>query len=116
MAQRVSDIIGDYFTKIFVVGLSLIVMVPTAYKIYDYLRKRNQSISAQAIVLNDPVIGSDLSSRPRVRYTDHLGNIHEHKSKINFYWIFSPKKGDSLKVYYHKDTPGVAFIDSLYHS
>lgn len=115
MKQGVSDLIGDYFTKAFVLGLSLLLIVPTAYKMYDYFSKRNQSMSTEAIVLTDPAIGSDLSSRPLVQYTDHLGKVYEHKSKINFYWIFSPKKGEYLTVYYKKDAPDEAFIDSFYY-
>lgn len=115
MKQAVSEKIGDYFTKIFVLGLSLLLIVPTVYKMYEYLSKRSESLSTQAIVLTDPDIGSDLACRPLVRYTDHLGNTHELKSKISFYWIFAPEKGEELKVYYGKDAPGEAFIDSLYY-
>ena len=115
MKHAVSEIIGDYFTKVFVLGLSLLLIVPTGCKMYEYLSKRNNSTHAEAIVLTDPEIGSDLACRPLVSYTDHLGNAYELKSKINFYWIFAPKKGEYLKVYYNKDAPGEAFIDSLYH-
>lgn len=115
MKQAVSEIIGDYFTKAFVLGLSLLLIVPTVCKMYDYLSKRNNSTATEAIVLTDPDIGSDLACRPLVRYTDHLGNEHELKSKISFYWIFAPKKGEELKVYYSKNAPNKAFIDSLYY-
>jgi len=115
MKHAVSEIIGDYFTKIFVLALSLLFIVPTVCKMYEYLSKRNNSTLTEAIVLTDPEIGSDLACRPLVRYRDDLGNVYELKSKVNFYWMFAPKKGEYLKVYYNKDAPGEAFIDSLYH-
>ncbi len=58
MKHAVSEIIGDYFTKFFVLGLSLLLIVPTVCKMYEYLSKRNSSTPAEAIVLTDPDIGS----------------------------------------------------------
>lgn len=82
---------------------------------YDYIVKRSMAIQSEAIVMTDPIIGSDLACRPMVRYTDHRGNSYEHKSRINFYWILAPQKGDHLTIYYRKDAPDEAFIDNLYY-
>jgi hypothetical protein len=109
------DRIGDVFIKVFVLALGLIFVIPMSYKIYVYAHKRTLSIATLGEVVSDPKIGSDLACRPQIVYSNHAGQTYEFKSKINFYWIFAPLKGDSLKVRYMKNAPEKAFVDSFYN-
>lgn len=115
MRTNTSEILGNYFIKIFVIFLGLLFIIPSIHKLYNYWDKRTQSLPMQGTVISKPVIGSDLACRPTVTYNDQSGQSHTIKSKINFYWIFAPKQGEVLKVRYFKTAPETAFIDGFYY-
>ena len=108
------DYIGYIFTRIIVFILGALFFFPSTYKIIGYCVTRNRSYAVYGEVMRQGC-GAYIGCKPYVTYKDRSGNIHEIKSKVNFYWFFAPKRGDSLKVLIFQKDPSIAIVDSLLH-
>ncbi len=105
---------GNIATKLIILSLGLLFLLPSAYKLYTYCTFRYHAISADGII-TDASRGRDLGGRPFVTYQDLLGNSYERKSKAKTHWFFAPKVGEKIKVLYDKRNPAVAIVDSTIH-
>ena len=106
--------IGNLATKLLILSLGLLFLLPPAYKLYTYCAFRCRAISIDGIIIHSSR-GRDLGSRPFVEYKDLLGNLHERKSKAKTHWFFAPKVGEKIKVLYDKRNPDVAIVDSTFY-
>jgi hypothetical protein len=105
---------GNIATKLIILSLGLLFLLPSAYKLYTYCTFRYHAISVDGII-TDALRGRDLGGRPFVTYQDLLGNSYERKSKAKTHWLFAPKVGEKIKVLYDKRNPAVAIVDSTIH-
>jgi hypothetical protein len=108
-----SSLIGNLFTKLFVLLIGLIFILPS-YKLYSYILFRYQSVSVNGIIVM-PSRGRDIGARPLVEYHDQQGNTYEIKSKAKTHWLFAPKKGEQIKVLFLRDAPEKAMVDSIFY-
>ena len=106
--------IGNLATKLLILSLGLLFLLPPAYKLYTYCAFRCRAISIDGIIIHSSR-GRDLGSRSFVGYKDFLGNLHERKSKAKTHWFFAPKVGEKIKVLYDKRNPDVAIVDSTFY-
>ena len=109
-----STLAGNIGTKLIVLSLGLLFLLPSAYKLYTYCTFRFHAISVDGII-TDASRGRDLGGRPFVTYQDLQGNSHGIKSKAKTHWFFAPKVGEKIKVIYDKRNPDVAIVDSTIH-
>ena len=106
--------VGDVATKILMLVLGLLFLLPPAYKLVTYAVFRFHAITVEGTIA-DGSRGRDLGGRPFVEYTDQQGNAYEIKSKAKTHWLFAPKVGEKLKVFYDERDPGKAIVNSNIH-
>ena len=106
--------LGNLGTRLTILFLGLLLLLPPAYKLYIYCEFRCHAVSVDGIII-DSSRGRDLGGRPFVEYKDLLGNTYERKSKAKTHWLFAPKVGEKIKVFYKKDAPDVAIVEGLFH-
>ena len=106
--------IGNIVTKLIILSLGLLFLLPSASKLFTYCAFRYHAISVDGIIIASSR-GRDLGSRPFVGYKDLLGNLYERKSKAKTHWFFAPKVGEKVKVLYDKHDPNVAIVDSAFY-
>ncbi|MBT8346752.1 MAG: DUF3592 domain-containing protein [Desulfofustis sp.] len=101
------------FIQLFILSLGVMVFAAGASKIYTYGNYRVWGESTYGVV-ERPASGRGLGGRPLVRYEDNSGLVHEFKSVAKTHWLFRPVTGDKIKIYFSKDEPQNAIIDSLF--
>ncbi|MFH1153580.1 MAG: DUF3592 domain-containing protein [Pseudomonadota bacterium] len=118
ISERIVDVnshqIGELVTKVFVVLLGLIVLFLCAYKFFNYCTFRYRSVAVYGVI-EDPLQGRDWGGRPYVEYKDLQGKIYGFKTKAKTHWFSAPQKGKKINVFFLKDNPQVAIVDSLFH-
>lgn len=106
--------IGNIFAKLFMFLLGMIFLFPSAFKLYSYCAFRYQAVSVYGIVI-DPLRSRDIGCRPFVQYKDLQGKFHEKKSKAKTHWLYAPKIGEKIKVFYDRQNPQISIVDSTFH-
>jgi len=106
--------IGNLVTKLFILFLGLLFLLPPVYKLYTYYAFRYHAISVEGIII-DASRGRDMGGRPFVEYKDRQGKSYERKSKAKTHWFFAPKVGEKTRVFYDKRDPTKAIVDSTFH-
>ncbi len=109
-----SQRIGNTTTKMIMLVVGLLFLLPASYKIYLYSVFRMNSASAWGVIAGSSR-SRDIGARPFVEYQDSKGNKFERKSKAKTHWLFAPKKGEKIKVFYNPIDPNVALVDSITH-
>ena len=61
-----------------------------------------------------PASSRGLGGRPLIQYEDNSGLVHEFKSVAKTHWFFRPETGEKIKIYFDKDEPQNAIVDSLF--
>ena len=107
-----SSIIGTISLRIFIFLLGLIMALPAVNLLYTYYKYRCQGEVTYGIV-DHPSSDRGLGGRPLIQYKDFLGEVHEFKSKAKTHWFYTPKKGEKIKVFFDKNEPQRAIVDSL---
>ena len=106
--------IGKVATRLLILFLGLLFLLPPAYKLYSYCAFRYHAVSVEGNIIG-PTGGRGLGGRPFVEYKDSLGHSYERKSKAKINWLFRPKVGKKIKVFYDKRDPQVAIVDSQFY-
>ena len=106
--------VGNIVTKLFMVSLGFLFLVPSTYKFYNYCRFRTQSVAVYGVV-DKASRGRDWGARPLVQYEDFQGNVYEIKSKAKTHWFVAPKEGEPIRVLFLVQNPEDAIVDSLFH-
>jgi hypothetical protein len=101
-------------TRLIILCLGLLFLLPAGYKLYAYCVFRCHAIAVDGVV-SHASRGRDLGSRPFVEYSDLKGNVYETKSKAKTHWFYAPQVGEKLTVYYDERDPTVAIVDSTFH-
>jgi hypothetical protein len=105
---------GYSFLRIFIFLLGLIMAVPAVNILYTYYNYRCQGEVTYGIV-DHPSSDRGLGGRPLIQYKDFLGEVHEFKSKAKTHWLYTSKKGEKIKVFFDKNEPQRAIVDSLFY-
>ena len=106
--------IGNIFTKILMLVVGLLFLLPPAYKLATYAAFRFHAITVEGTIA-DGSRGRDLGGRPFVEYTDQQRNAYEIKSKAKTHWFFAPKVGEKVKVFYDGRDPRKAIVNINIH-
>lgn len=106
--------IGNFFTRLCVLALGLLFLLPSAYKLFTYGAFRTNAIAVDGMII-DASSGRDLGSRPWVEFQDVEGIRHTIKSRVKTHWLFAAKRGEKIRVFYDRDHPDGAIVDSLFH-
>jgi hypothetical protein len=109
-----SDLFGNLMVKLLVLSLGLFLFLSFAYKFYSYAIFRYHSVAVYGKV-EKAMWGGDIGGRPFIDYKDTLGKIHSFRSKAKTNWFFAPKKGDKVKVFFLKNDPQQAIVDSVFY-
>jgi len=110
-----SQIIGNMFTKGFTLMIGLLLMLPSAYKVYSYCLFRSQSVVVNGIIDKPLWGGGGFGGRPLITYTDLQGKTHEFRSKAKTHWFFAPRTGEEITVFYLAQDPKTAMVDSMFY-
>lgn len=106
--------IENLATRLIILSLGLLFLLPSAYKLYTYCEFHFHAVSVDGVII-DPSRGRDWGSRPFVEYKDSLGNLHERKSKAKTHWFFAAKVGEKIRVLYDTRDPDIAIVDSRFY-
>jgi hypothetical protein len=107
-----SSTIGTLFTRIFIFLLGLLMTLAALNKIYIYCSHRFLGNTAYGVI-EHPASSRDIGGRPLIQYKDTSGNLHEFKSKAKTHWFQTPKKGEKIRVFFDKNKPDKAIVDSF---
>ena len=105
---------GSSFTRIFILLLGLMVVLPALNKLYTYCTYRYLGSMAYGII-DHPSSGRDIGGRPLIQYKDSSGSVHEFKSRAKTHWLYTPQKGEKVKVFMHRSGPHKVIVDNLFH-
>lgn len=112
MKQPIS---GPAFTRIFVFLLGLLIISGSANKLYIYCGLRFLGNTTYGVI-DHPASGRDFGGRPLIQYKDSLGNMYDFKSRAKTSWFHTPIRGERIRIFYDKNNPRKAIVDSLsYH-
>ena len=100
--------------KFFILFLGSILLVPFGYKLYNYCDLRYHAVAVYGVV-EDPLQGGALGSRPFVEYKDLKGHKYGFKTEAKTHWFFAPQKGEKIRVLFLENEPQTAIADSLFH-
>ena len=106
--------IGNIVTKLFILVLGLLFLLPPAFKLCNYSVFRLHAISVDGII-TDASRGRDMGGRPIVEYKDLHGKSYEKKSKVKTHWFYKPKVGEKVKILYDEHDPNIAIVDNTFH-
>lgn len=109
-----SSRVGDLIPKLFMLLIGIMFVIPPVYKLYTYCSFRYRSISVYGVV-SDHSRGRGMGGRPFVKFADQSGNHYEIKSQAKTHWFYAPRQGEKIRVFYLKDAPQVAIVDSTFH-
>ena len=109
-----ASIVGSILTRLFCLGIGLVCLLPSAYKLAAYGMFRYRAVAVRGVI-EHPSAGRDLGGRPLIAYTDHQGLTHEFKSRAKTHWFTAPRKGERIKVFYLAHDPQSAVVGSLFH-
>jgi hypothetical protein len=112
--RQVSTFIGNLVTKLMILSLGLVFLLPAAYKSYTYYEFRRHAVSVDGIITKSSR-GGDIGGRPFVEYKDLQGKSYGIKSRAKTHWFFAPRVGEKLSVYYDKNDPNNAIVDSVFY-
>ena len=62
-----------------------------------------------------PASSRGLGGRPLIQFEDSSGLVHEFKSVAKTHWFFKPQTGEKITVYFDKDEPQKAIVDSRFY-
>lgn len=102
------------FLKGFVLLLGLVIIIPTLSKFLHYATVRLHCTHVYGSVTRTGH-GQYLGSKPYVTFKDGKGDVYEVRSAVNYYFLFAPKRGDRLRVYYSASDPQSALVDNWVH-
>ena len=114
MNRRFSLSYEDLLTRAFLLALGLLFLLPATYKLYSYGLFRCRAVSVDGVVV-DASRGRDIGGRPLVAYKDRQGHTYEKKSNAKTHWLFAPRVGEKMTVFYDKDDPHTAIVDNAFH-
>ena len=109
-----ASLVGKIITQLFCLAIGLICLVPSIHQLCMYSMFRYRSVAVYGVI-EHPSAGRDMGGRPLVRYVDHLGAVHEFKSRAKTHWFARPREGERIRVFYVKQQPQSAKVDSLFH-
>jgi hypothetical protein len=105
-------IVGTILARLFIFLLGLIMVPPAVNILYTYCNYRYQGEVAYGII-DHPSSGRDIGGRPLIQYIDTVGEVHTFKSRAKTHWLYAPKKGEKIKIFFHRREPQKAIVDSL---
>ena len=109
-----SHVAGNLVAKSMALVVGLILLLPSACKLYEYSSFRARATAVYGVV-ERPLWGGDMGGRPLVAFRDSEGVRHEFKTRAKIYWFSAPRKGDRVRVLYLESEPDRAIADSLSH-
>lgn len=56
-----------------------------------------------------------MGGKPFVSYQDRNGNMYEKRSEAKTHWLYAPRTGERIKLFYLENDPQVAIVDSFFH-
>lgn len=104
---------GKLFIQSFIFLLGFMVFAAGGSKIYTYAHYRFRGEATLGEV-EHPASSRGLGGRPLIQYEDSSGLLHEFKSVAKTHWFFRPATGEKIKIYYDRDDPRNAIVDSLF--
>jgi len=105
---------GAVFVRFFVFSLGLLLVIPACHKLYSYGSYRYKGTAGYGTI-SHPLSSRDMGGRPLIRYTDGEGTTHEFKSRAKTHWFYTPRKGERVKIYFHKDRPDEVIVANPFH-
>lgn len=112
--QKSSLIFSRVFVRLIILFIGLIIIVPAANTLFTYGKYRYLGIEAWGII-DHPSSSRDFGGRPLIQYRDGDQKLHEFKSKAKTHWFKTPKKGERINIFIHRDEPGRAIVNNLFH-
>ncbi len=110
-----SENIGDLFVNLFMCLIGLMIVVSTAYKIYDYLHFKRQSLETKGVVTDIGCSGY-FGCKPFVTYVDTQNQVYEFRSKLNYYFFAHPKKEEKVQILFLVSDHQKAIVSDLYYN
>lgn len=107
-----SPILGTISLRIFIFLLGLVMALPALNMLYTYCNYRYFGSMVYGTV-SHPSSGRDMGGRPLIEYADARGEVHEFKSRAKTHLFYAPKKGEKIKIFFHRKDPQKAIVDSL---
>jgi len=109
-----SDLLGDLFVKLITLSFGLILLLPSTYKFYSYVIFRSHAVAVYGYV--EKAMGNGvLGGRPFIAYQDTQGKVYSFRSRAKTNWLFTPKRGDKVKVLFLQNDPQKAIVDSVFY-
>ena len=105
---------GNLFTKLLLLAMGFLFLLPSAYKLYTYGLFRAHAVVVDGVIV-DASRGRDIGGRPFVEYKDQQGALYERKSKAKTHWFFAPQVGEKVRVFYDNRDPNKAIVDNTFH-
>ena len=112
--SRLSQLAENLVPKLLMLMFGLILFVSSTYLLFTYFSFKRQAVEVSGTI-EKPLWGGDLGGRPFIEYRDASGQMHGFKAKAKTHWFFAPQKGESIRVFYLEQTPGVAIVDDKIH-
>ena len=114
MVSRQESIAGEILTRVLLVIIGLIILIPAANKLATYCSYRFFGTHTYGIVSHSSS-GRDLGGRPLVQYKDDVSGLHEFKSRAKTHWFKRPVVGEKIEIFIDKNEPGNAIVNDLFY-
>ena len=108
-------LLGQLTPQVLVLVLGLMVCLPSAYRIYHYLKFRHSAVAVYGVVDKPCAGGSGFGATPLVEFQDREGRRHVIKSQVKTHFFVAARKGEPIKVLFSAQAPETALVDSLFH-
>lgn len=114
MDHRHDSAFGEILSRLFLLFIGLIVLIPAVHKLHVYYSLYIFGTRTSGTV-SHPFSGRDWGGRPLVQYEDGDGNIHEFKSRAKTHWFKQPVKGESIELFFDKEDPRKAIVNNFFY-
>ncbi|MDJ0624027.1 MAG: hypothetical protein QNJ17_13740 [Desulfocapsaceae bacterium] len=114
MNHRQGSITGELFTRILILVLGLIMLIPAANQLYRYCKLQFLGIHAMGTVIHSSS-SRDWGGRPLIQYEDQNGSLYEFKSKVKTHWFTRPVKGEKIEVLFDRADSSRVIVDSIFY-
>jgi hypothetical protein len=112
MNHQHESIAGEVFTRLMMVFIGLLMLVPSAHKLHVYCSLRFFGTHADGTVVHSSS-GRALGGRPLLQYRDEQGTIYEFKSRAKTHWFKRPVVGETIEIFFDKEAPNKAIVNNF---
>jgi len=109
-----SSLAGRILVNSLVIGLGLIILIPSLYRIsiFSYHHFKSITISGEVV---EKGMGRTFGCRPDIQFTDNNGTAREFKTKIIYHFLVCPEEGEKVKILYREERPDSTIVASYFY-